>query len=479
MNILSSNEAFAAMMAGRNILCRAVGEMLDFDNIDQFPATIFAKPGYEFCIKIETMELAGITFTKPLTLEDVKEDQEIFMVLPDHISHIKYTKLCGEYFAGVRNGFAQADQENAELQLQAIGELFGRVIAYPLTVDNTGKTKKKRTTKIKNDVDQTSTLAGPGTTTPNIEKQPESEMIQPVETTTEATSTHVEKRTLESQSDNQITEQGAITAVEDSVTEEFVETDAVKLVEKFTAQINEAETVDAVMQIRYQLSANGHMVRGQIIELNKLGEKRIEALNESQVVEEVPVKQDPVPLSQKVKSEYMVALTGATHLDAIAILENDINKDPRLLDNHRGILHTYIETRRRVINKNADSTEKTVQVNKDVVHQELLADLLERVAKAITPAEANAQIKYTKSWTQEQRTPLISAINKRLIELNPPKTQPSLAVRIQRAEDLTELDALEIDVSACDEEIQPRLMELVEKRRLELDPFTAAIGEPQ
>ena len=49
---------------------------------------------------------------------------------------------------------------------------------------------------------------------------------------------------------------------------------------------------------------------------------------------------------------------------------------------------------------------------------------------------------------------------------------------LQKAEDLTELDALEIDVSACDEEIQPRLMEMIEKRRLELDPFTAAIGEP-
>ena len=93
----------------------------------------------------------------------------------------------------------------------------------------------------------------------------------------------------------------------------------------------------------------------------------------------------------------------------------------------------------------------------------------------MTPAEANAQIKYTKSWTQEQRTPLISAINKRLVELNPPKTQSSIAVRIQKAEDLTELDGLEIDVSACDEEIQPRLMELVNKRRLELDPFNIAL----
>ena len=408
MNILNGNEAFAAMMAGRNILCRAVGEMLDFDNIDQFPATIFAKPGYEFCIKIETIEVAGITFTKPLTLDDVKEDMEIFLVYPDHVAHTKYTTLCKKYYECVRNGFAQADQENAELQLQAIGKLFGRTIAYPLTIESHIKIKKKRSTKTKNDADQASTPSDPDTATSNV----------------------VEEKTFESQSNIQIIEQGLVTAVEESLTEEFVETDAVKLVEKFTAQINEAETVDAVMQIRYQLSANGHMVRGQIIELNKLGEKRIEALTTS-------------PDESKESS-----------VDELKRLQEEAEK---------------------LIQPAADFTEKTVQVNEDVVHQELLADLLERVAKAITPAEANAQIKYTKSWTQEQRTPLISAINKRLVELNPPKTQSSIAVRIQKAEDLTELDGLEIDVSACDEEIQPRLMELVNKRRLELDPFNIAL----
>ena len=456
MNILNGNEAFAAMMAGRNILCRAVGEMLDFNNIDQFPATIFAKPGYEFCIKVETMELAGITFTKPLTLDDVKEDMKIFLVYPDHVAHTKYTTLCKKYYECVRNGFAQADQENAELQLQAIGKLFGRTIAYPLTIESHIKIKKKRSTKTKNDADQASTPSDPDTATSNV----------------------VEEKTFESQSNIQIIEQGLVTAVEDSLIEEFVETDAVKLVEKFTAQINAAETVDAVMQIRYQLNANGHMVRGQIIELNKLGEKRIEALNESQVVEEVPADQDPVQLSQKVKSEYMVSLTGATQLDAIAILENEINKDPRLLDNHKGILHTYIETRRRVISEASKSAEKTVQVDEDAIHQALLNELLGNVANAATPMEANAQINYTKKWNPEQRKPLITAINKRLVELNPPVVQPSLVVRIQRAEDLTELDALEIDVSACDEEIQPRLMELVEKRRVELDPFTMSLGEP-
>ena len=44
MKILNSKEAFEAMMAGRNIMCRAVGELMDFDDLSQFPATIFAMP---------------------------------------------------------------------------------------------------------------------------------------------------------------------------------------------------------------------------------------------------------------------------------------------------------------------------------------------------------------------------------------------------------------------------------------------------
>ncbi|OTG62804.1 hypothetical protein B9T29_06175 [Acinetobacter sp. ANC 3903] len=406
MNILNSNEAFAAMMAGRNIMCRAIGELIEFNDIDQFPANIFAKQGYEFCIKVETMELAGITFAKPLTPEDVVEDQEIFIVHPDHISQVKYNKQCMEYFASVRNGFAQADKENAELQLQAIGELFGRNIFYPPTIDNTGKTKKRRSRKTE----------------------------EPAANDQNSTSNDVEEKASESQSDIQITEQGPVTAVEDNLIDDPIETDAVKLVEKFTAEINAAETVDDVMRIRYQLSANGHMVRGQIIELNKLGEKRIEELT--------------TPPSES--------------------KDLSVNELKRLQEDAEKLIQSQKD----------DSSEQPVQVDEDAVYKELLADLLDRVTNATTPAEVNAQIKYTKSWTEEQRKPLIDAINKRLVELNPPKTQSSLAVRIQKAEDLTELDALEIDVSACDEEIQPQLMELVEKRRLELDPFTAAIGEP-
>ena len=51
-NLISAQDAFSAMISGKNVLCRAVGELIDFADLDQFPATIFKKTGYEFCIKI-------------------------------------------------------------------------------------------------------------------------------------------------------------------------------------------------------------------------------------------------------------------------------------------------------------------------------------------------------------------------------------------------------------------------------------------
>ncbi|TCB67428.1 hypothetical protein E0H88_12950 [Acinetobacter sp. ANC 4216] len=389
MNILNSNEAFAAMMAGRNIMCRAIGELIEFTDIDQFPANIFAKPGYEFCIKVETMELAGITFAKPLTPEDVAEDQEIFIVHPDHISQVKYSKQCMEYFASVRNGFAQADKENAELQLQAIGDLFGRNIFYPPTIDNTGKTKKRRSRKTE----------------------------EPAANNQNSTSNDVEEKTFD----------------------EAIETDPVKLVEKFTAQIAQFTNTQDVLSFRHVFLANGHLDQKDQQHLCKLTEDKLLEL-------------DPEQYTPKVEPA------------------NDLSVDE--------LKRLQEEAEKLIQSQKDESTEQPIQVDEDAVYKELLADLLDRVANATTPAEVNAQIKYTKSWTEEQRKPLIDAINKRLVELNPPKAQSSLAVRIQKAEDLTELDSLEIDVSACDEEIQPRLMKLVKKRRLELDPFTAVIGEP-
>lgn len=277
MKILNSKEAFEAMMAGRNIMCRAAGELMDFDNLSQFPATIFAMPGYEFCIKVETMELAGITFTKPLTLDDVVEDQEIFIIHPDHISQVKYSKQCMEYFKAVDNGFAQADKENAELQLVAMGELFGRIIVYPPTIDNTGKPKKRRSTKAKNETEQAGIPAGPGDAVPDIEKQPEPELIQPIEAIEQEATINTETPVTDIEADS-------------------VETDRVKLVEKFTAQIDQFTKEDDVLSFRHVFLANGHLDQKDQQHLCKLTEDKLLELDPEQYTP----KAEPEPIAEEV-----------------------------------------------------------------------------------------------------------------------------------------------------------------------------------
>lgn len=236
MNILNSKEAFEAMMAGRKIMCRAVGELVDFDDLDRFPATVFAMPGHEFCIKVETMELAGITFTKPLTLDDVVEGQEIFLVYPDHIAHTQFTSLSGKYVNCVKNGFAQMDQENAELQLQAIGKLLGRTIAYPLTIESHYKPeKKRRSRKAKEDTDQTSEPAGPGDTIPNIENSVEAESVQAVG--------------------------------------KWIDPEELK--KQYLLRLHKLTTTEEVMQLRYEINPDNRLSKTQINYLNVAAEQQI------------------------------------------------------------------------------------------------------------------------------------------------------------------------------------------------------------
>ena len=424
MNILNSKEAFDAMMAGRNIMCRAVGELMDFDDLSQFPATIFAMPGYEFCIKVETMELAGITFAKPLKLEEVREGQDVYVIntYGSSIYVVEFGKMtCTALIESINNGFAQHDAENAKLQLQAISKVLGREKTGDCLVvrlgDKEKPKKKRRSRKAKEDTEQVGIPAGPGNFIPNIEKQPELEVIQPVEAI-------AQENTFGSQSNIQITEQGSIAIAEDGLIDDLIETDPVKLVEKFTAQIDQFTNPDDVLSFRHVFLANGHLDQKDQQHLCKLTEDKLLELNPEQYMPKVEQPSENLSVTELQRLQH--------------------------------------EAEKLVQNKGQDEE-----------YQSLLTDLMDRASKANTPAEANALVGYTKAWSEEQRKPLIDAIHKRLVELNKADAQPSLAVRIQRAEDLTELDALEIDVSACDEVIQPRLMELIEQRRIQLDQISA------
>ncbi|MDH2567080.1 hypothetical protein QDT73_06855 [Acinetobacter baumannii] len=144
-NLISNIDAFNAMLAGKQVLCRSANLNSEFDSIKKFHTDVFIQPGYEFCIKVELIELAGIQFTKPLTPHDVEDEQEIYIVMPMRVLRTKFDAENSEILCSVMNGFAQADAENATLQLQAIGATFGLVIGEVEIKDGfNDKPKKSR-----------------------------------------------------------------------------------------------------------------------------------------------------------------------------------------------------------------------------------------------------------------------------------------------------------------------------------------------
>ncbi|EOR06842.1 hypothetical protein [Acinetobacter tandoii] len=346
MNILNAQEAFAALQKGKTVLCRYAGDGTlradkDFSSLDQMPATVFASSNYEFCIQLEMLELAGITFTKPLMLEEIEDGQDVYVTntYGQTIYISEFGKMtCTALIDSINSGFVQRDEENAKLQLQALSKALGRELIGECQVVRLGNEKPKKRASSKKAGNEVNAI--PAT---------EPEQISHAEAPEENTSNDVEEKTL-------------------------------------------AENVEPQPEI------------------------------------------DP-PVEHA---------TDTTEVQASQAEEKDV--------------------------------DAIVQQAQEEHYQKLLSELLERASIAKTPNEANALYKYTVKWTEEQRKPLMEAIHSRLVELNPPVEDSSLSVRISKAMDLTELDALEIDVSACDEFIQPKLMEMVNKRRAELDPFFNPLG---
>ncbi|WP_284115692.1 hypothetical protein [Acinetobacter pittii] len=142
--LLTASEAFAALQKGKTVLCRPIGDMLDFVDLDQFPASVFGKPGFEFCIKIETTELAGITFTKPLTIDEYEEGQDVFVLTTYSPAIYVVNFKTPALIESINSGFVQRDAENAKLQLKAFSKALGFEINNELSVIRLGEEPKKQ-----------------------------------------------------------------------------------------------------------------------------------------------------------------------------------------------------------------------------------------------------------------------------------------------------------------------------------------------
>lgn len=148
-NLITATEAFAALQKGKTVLCRYAGDGTlkadkSFSTLDQMPATVFGLPYYEFCIQLETIELAGITFTKPLTIDEYEDGQEVFVI--STYSHTVYVLdfKTNALIDSINSGFVQRDAVNAKLQLKALSKALGFEGNDELSVIRLGDEPKKQ-----------------------------------------------------------------------------------------------------------------------------------------------------------------------------------------------------------------------------------------------------------------------------------------------------------------------------------------------
>ena len=384
-NLITPQEAFNAMLAGKNILCRAVGELIDFNDIEQFPATIFAKTGYEFCIKLDMIEVAGITFTKPLTLEEIQDGDDVYIVntYGSTVYIAEFGKqTCHALIESINNGFVQRDCENARRQMQAMCKCLGRESSGDFTAVRLGDEKPKATRKTK----------APVVANKNVQITASNDVVEKTSQSS-IQITAVDKTVI--QEDNLVTFDDAKNQLSHEKS----------LRDRITAALTIGDLEALLPELQQLHGESGHLIMSQY-------EQRKESIS----------KPEDLSISE------LRRLT----LEAEAVFSAPVDEE-------------------------------------EIKRLEISDDLLARAAIAKTPVEANALVTYTRSWTEEQRKPLLVAINKRLIELAPIEVEvpPTLMDRIKSAVDLTTLDVLEVDVGARSPEMQPKFIaEIVKRRRV-------------
>ncbi|MES5712049.1 ead/Ea22-like family protein [Acinetobacter baumannii] len=125
---------------------------------------------------------------------------------------------------------------------------------------------------------------------------------------------------------------------------------------------------------------------------------------------------------------------------------------------------------KKTANKANNKEENWTRYHNDKPVESPLAGHIEKLKKTKTADAANSLIEETKDWASEHQKSFLTELNKHLVIIaGQSKENISIGEKIRQAKDLTTLDALEIDISEADERIQERLMELVVKRRKELE----------
>lgn len=446
-NLISNQEAFNALMSGKVVLCRHIDG--EFDTLDQFPATVFSLPGYEYCIQLPKIELAGITFTQPLTLDDVKPDQDIYLIEPTgSIYWYKFNETAALKTA-VSNGFAQADIDNARLQLKAFCAAVGRdvdtseVRVVPIGGAEKQKAAKKKSSKtatpkqveeVKTEDPSPTEVLEPSSTegiatsqaSNNLQHQVLLDALQIANTEQEVenicSGLGKEGFTQEQLDEIEAAKQARLTELD------FIEMDTASeqvfsvLYDSFISEIESCTSAEELQAVKRKIGANGHLEDQESDHLMK-------------VIQETTFNDKPTSAP---KAVLIGLIDQANTIDELAKVNDTILASSKnLTSEDLSELNILSEQRKEQLSQ-LDLIDSDPAYASFIYSDELVDELAFEIDMAGSAEEVNGIFDRTRQWTETQRKPLLDASYKRLKELN----DRPLIERIQAAQNIDVLRSL-------------------------------------
>ncbi|MFC2997369.1 hypothetical protein ACFODO_19410 [Acinetobacter sichuanensis] len=457
--ILNAKQAFEAMSSGQAVLCRAVGQLLDFSELSQFPATVFFGADYEFCLAPRFMTIGQLDLEVPECLQgfddlinsavyyapnilDVDRPIEILSTA-DNATYLKRL---------IASKLLHKTSDDAIAHARAFITLNGGSLDTIEEVETVVEPKSTPTIIIGTPDDYFACIES------KIFKTKSPEDIQKIsdEINADPKLNDEDRKDLFKIMDAfHAKEEVSDPATTKIVEEKPKKTTSAEVKKRYIEALNKTTREREVFAIETQITINS--------DLNKRDLNSLKSMIEQLYVKFKQIEAEEI---NALIVQFKEQITAAQTAQELIKIRTTFASNGTLSDEQHEDLNTCFNAKLVEIDspKNAEAERE---------YQENLTDLINRASQAQSPAEANALVRYTTQWTEEQRKPLINAISKRLSELNvdaqPIGQPPSLMVQIQNAPDLTTLDVLEIDVGSRHPDIQPKLMGYIRARRFELE----------
>lgn len=297
MKILNGQQAFAELSAGKKIEARLIHPDHGFQPLDRFTATVFIQSEYEFRIAVTYMTIGEMQVPEPINDAPAKGTQCFLpSVLTEALSKSFKWKDSETDLILMNRGQVHLVQEHAETHALALIKISGGSIEVA-TETQTDSQNDEQPAEANETADRSEWPESQVPSQNYIDMWLNRAKDEPTRLNLDGMKASIDHNWDHLDIDHQIQARqiyADFEALIEQTESEAIETNPTKLIEKFTAQINQFTQINEVLSFRHVFLANGHLDQKDQQLLCKLCEDKLLEISPDQYAPKVEPDQELV-----------------------------------------------------------------------------------------------------------------------------------------------------------------------------------------